>query len=81
MPLCPSHYMPQNQQNIIIKTALKHDNQFISVRTEAIRWLHFTIDTGMKLKVETIFKERDKKLLDFITIDVRNIEKQHPSSQ
>ena len=35
----------------------------------------------MKLKVEITAKERDQHLLEFITIDVLNIEQQHPSSQ
>ena len=34
----------------------------------------------MKLKAETTVKEIDQKLLYFITIDVLNIEQQHPSS-
>ena len=48
--------MPQNPKNIIIQNSLKHYNQFRSVRTEAIRWLQITTDTGMKLKVETTVK-------------------------
>ena len=43
--------MPQNPQNTIIQTALKNYNQFISVRTEALRWLQITTDTVNKLKV------------------------------
>ena len=35
----------------------------------------------MKLKVETIVKKIDGKLLEFITIDNLNIEQQYPSSQ
>ena len=35
----------------------------------------------MKLKVETTVKERYQKVLEFITIDVLNIEQQHPSSR
>ena len=35
----------------------------------------------MKLKVEITAKERDQQLLEFITIDVLNIEQQHPSSR
>ena len=35
----------------------------------------------MKLKVEAPFKERDQQLLEFITIDVLNIEQKYPSSQ
>ena len=65
--------MPQNPQNKISQTSIKHYNQFRGERTQAIRWLQITIDTGMKLKVETTVKERDKPLLEFITIDVLNI--------
>ena len=40
-----------------------------------------TTDTVIKLKTETSSKERYQQLLDFITIDLLNIEHQHPSSQ
>ena len=45
--------MPQNPQNIISQTEIKHYNQFRSVRTEALKWLQITIDTWNKIKVET----------------------------
>ena len=48
--------MPKNTQNTISQTALKHYNQFISIITEDLRWLQITVDTGKKLKVETIVK-------------------------
>ena len=54
IPLWPSYDMPLNTQNEIIQTALKHNNQFRSVRTEALRWLKIITDTVKKLKVETI---------------------------
>ena len=60
--------MPQNPQNTISQTALKHYNQSRSVRTEDLRWLQITTDTGMKLKLKTAVKERDQQLLDFINI-------------
>ena len=47
------------------------------VRSEDLRWLQITTDTGKKLKVETTIKERDQQLLEFITIDVLNIEQQN----
>ena len=72
--------MPQNPQNKISQTALKHYNQFISVRTEALRWVQINTYTGMKLKVETKENERDQQLLDLLNIDVLKIEQQHPSS-
>ena len=65
--------MPQNPQNTIIKTALKHYNQFWSLITEALRWVQIATDTGMKLKVKTKVKERYQQLLDFITVDVLKI--------
>ena len=70
-----------NPQNTISQTALKNYNKFKSVRTEALRWLQTTTDTGIELKVETTVKERYQKLLDFVTIDELNIGKQHPSFQ
>ena len=73
--------MTQNPQNTISQNALKHYNQFRSVITEALGWLKITTDKGMKLKVETTSKEIYQQLLDFITIDVLNIEQQHPSIQ
>ena len=62
--------MPQNPQNTIIKTSLKHYNQFRSIKTGYLRWLKITTDKGKKLKVETEVKEGDQKLLEFITIDI-----------
>ena len=73
--------MPQNPQNTIIEIELKHYNQFIGVKIEYLRWLQITTDTGNKLKVETTIRERDQRLLDFITIDVLQIEQQHSSDQ
>ena len=73
--------MPQNPQNKISQTSLKHYNKFRSARTEALRWSQITTDTGMKLKVKTTVKERYQQLFDFITIDVITIEQKHPSSQ
>ena len=72
--ILPSYYIPKNLQNTFSKTALKYYKEFRSVRTEAIRWVKITIYSGMKIKVETTVKEIDKQLLDFITIDVLNIE-------
>ena len=45
--------MSQNPQNTISKFALKHNNKFISIINEALRWLKRTTDIGMKLKVDT----------------------------
>ena len=67
--------MPQNSQNTISQTTLKHYNKFIRVRTESLIWLKTTTDTMQKLKVETTVKERDQQLLDFITINMINTEK------
>ena len=53
IPLWTSYYMPQNLQNTISRTALKHYNEFRSIITEALRWVQMTKDTGMKLKVDT----------------------------
>ena len=56
IPLWPSYYMPQNPQKIVSQTEIKHYNQFRSVRSEALRLLQITTDTGMKIKVETTVK-------------------------
>ena len=80
IPLWPSYYIPQNPQNTISQTALKHYNQLISVKTEALVWVQIATDTGIKLKVETTVKEIDQQLFDFITIGVPKIEDKHPSS-
>ena len=48
--------MPQNPQNTVIQTFIKHYNQFRSIRTDALRWLKIAIDIGKKLKVYTEFK-------------------------
>ena len=48
--------MPQNTQNKISKTALKHYNEFRNVKTEALRWVKMITDTGTKSKVETSAK-------------------------
>ena len=73
--------MPQNPQNKIGQTEPKHYNQFISVRTEDLRWLQITTDTGMKLKVETTVKERYQQLLKFVIIDLLKIEPKNTSGQ
>ena len=79
--LWSSYYMPQNSQNTIRQTALKHYNQFISVRTEALRQLQIIKDTGKKLKLETTVKERDQLQLYSIKIDVLNTGKRHSSDK
>ena len=43
--------MPQNSQNTISQTALKHYNQLRSIRIKALIWLKIKTDTGNKLKV------------------------------
>ena len=48
--------MPQNPQNTISQTKLKHYNKFRSVITEALIWVKITTDTGMKIKVEKTSK-------------------------
>ena len=73
--------MPQNSHNKISQDSLKHYNEFRNIRTEALRWVQMTTDVGIKFKVETSDTERDQQLLEFITIDIIKLEKQHPSSQ
>ena len=60
IPLWIPYFMPQNPQNTISQISLKHYNKSIIVRTEALRWLQVTTDTGIKLKVETTVKEIDQ---------------------
>ena len=48
--------MPQNPQNTISQTALKHYNEFRNVITEALIWVKMATDTGIKFKVETSAK-------------------------
>ena len=48
--------MPQNLENTLNQTALKHYNQFRSVITEAHIWFKIATDTVMKLKAETTVK-------------------------
>ena len=66
--------MPQNPQNKISKNALKSYNKFRNVKTEALGWVQMTTNIGIKSKVETSAKERDQKLLDFITIYIIKLE-------
>ena len=54
--LWPSYYMQQNPQNTISKTAIKHYIEFISVRTEYLRWVKMTTYTVIKLRVGTTVK-------------------------
>ena len=49
--------MPQKPQNTIIQTALKHYNGFRNVRTEALRWVQMTTDTGINPKLKHLPKE------------------------
>ena len=69
--------MPQNPQNTISQTALRHYNELRSVRTGDLIWVNMNTDIGIKLKVVTTVKDRYQQLLDFITIDVLKIEQQH----
>ena len=73
--------MPHNPQNTINQTALKHYNELRNFRTKSIRLVKMTKDKGIKFKVETSSKERDKELLEFITIDILKLEQKHPLSQ
>ena len=63
IPLWLSYYMPQNPQNKMSQTELKHYNKFRSIRNEAVRWLQITKHTQKKLKVGMEVKERDQQLL------------------
>ena len=73
--------MPQDPNNKISQTTLKYQNEFRNIRTEALRWVKMTTDTGIKIKVETSAKERNQQLLDSIIINILKLEQQHPSSQ
>ena len=73
--------MPQNLQNTISKTSLKHYNELKNVINEALIWVQMTIGTGIKSKVETSSKDIYQQLLDLITIDILKIEHQHHSSK
>ena len=66
--------MPQTPHNTISQTELKHYNQLISITTEAIRCLKIKTDTEKKINIETESKERDKKLLYFITMNIIKVE-------
>ena len=79
IPLWPSYYMPQNPQNTIIQTEIKHYNQFRIVRIESLSWLQITTDTGKKLKVVATFNERYQQVLELIIIDSLNIGQQYSS--
>ena len=48
--------MPQNPQNTISQTALKHYSQLRIVTTKALRRVEIATDTGKKLMVETTSK-------------------------
>ena len=81
IPLYTSYYMPQNRQNTINQTALKHYNEFRSFRTYALSWVKMTTYTGMKTKVETSAKGRDQQRLYLVTIDILKLDQQHTSGQ
>ena len=73
--------MPQNQQHIISQNPLKHHNQFLSVRNEAIRWLKIKTDPGKKLKVESTVKERYQQQLCFNKIDIIKVKQNKSTDQ
>ena len=73
--------MPPKPQNIISQTGLNNYNQLRSVITKNLRRLKITTNAGNKIRVYTTVKERDKQLLDLITINLLKIEKQHSSDQ
>ena len=81
IPLLPSYYMPHKPKNTISQNSLKHYNEFVNVRTESLRWVKMTTDTGLKFKVETSANKRYQQLLELITIDILKREQQHPSVQ
>ena len=68
--------MPQNPQNTISQTELKHYKQFIIFRTEALRLSIITTDTGREIKVETEAKQIYQKILDFITNEIVKVEQE-----
>ena len=72
--LWPPYYITQNPQNIISQNALKNYNKLRKVGTEDLRWVQMTTYIGVKLKVDTLAKEIDQQLLDFITIDILKLE-------
>ena len=51
--------MPQNPQNTTSQTELKYYNECRNVKTESLRWVQMTTDTGTIFKVETSAKEID----------------------
>ena len=59
----------KNSQHKICVTSLKHNNQFLCVRTEALWCIQFSTHLGKKLKVENYTQHRDRQLLEFIPFD------------
>ena len=43
--------MPQNRQNTISQTSIKHYNQSRNVIADTIRWLQIATDTGKIVKI------------------------------
>ena len=70
IPLWPVYYMPDNPQNTISQPAIKFYNKFRSVRTEALRWIQFVQPCGKKTRTNTMSRQRDEQLLDFLQIDI-----------
>ena len=62
--------------NTISQTDINNYNQFRSIITEALRWLQVSTYTRKKLNVDSTFKEKYQKLLEFITIYVVRVEQQ-----
>ena len=56
IPLWPSYYMSQNPQSTISQTELKHYNELINSKTEALRWVQMTTATRIKFIVKTFAK-------------------------
>ena len=50
-------------------------------RSKDLRWVQITTNTSIKFKFETSVKERYQQLLDFITIDIINLEQQYYSNK
>ena len=70
IPLWPTYYMPDNPQNTLSQNALKSYNEFRSVRTESLGWIHFVNSTSTSARIHTNLSYHLHQRLDYIDVDL-----------
>ena len=65
--------MPNNPQCTFSQGALKKYNQYKTVRTEALDYLHLIDNKKNSIQLPTLPLYKDSKLMDYITVQIITI--------